>query len=214
MPYRWVPTAGGTGRYQNTKNGRFVPASTVRDELDNYLANSSEPIEALSTQLREGQVNVQYWKTAMKREIKNAHLNSVAESVGGYQNMTPEHYGRAGAYIKQQYGYLNDFADQISNGTQKLDGTLTRRMELYVKAGRESYYKSIQSQLSGDVTHIGSVKSNVDNCADCIRLDGKWFERGDSSYITIGNRICNKNCKCSERYGLMVEGAIVEVSRA
>lgn len=214
MPYRWVPSAGGTGRYQNTVNGRFVSADVVRDELDSYLASSNDPIQALSTQLREGQVNIADWQTSMKREIKNAHLNSIAESVGGYENMTQEHYGRAGAYIKEQYKFLREFATQIENGTQKLDGSLTRRMDLYIKAGRESYYKSIQAQLTGDVTHIGSILNPADHCADCVGLDGKWFVIGDGGYILIGNRICNKNCQCSERYGMVIEGQIVEVSRA
>jgi len=215
MPFRWEPNVTAGGRYRDTDTGRLVAPSVVRDELDNYLANSAEPIDALSEQLRTGQINVADWKTAMKTEIKSAHLNAAAESIGGYQNMTQEHFGRAGAYIKQQYGFLNDFAEQIADGTQKLDGTLTRRMQLYIDKGRESYYRSIQANLGGGVTHIGSILNPADHCIECVGFDGKWFEIGDTSYKAPGRRICNANCKCSERYGTISEdGTILMVGLA
>lgn len=192
-----------------------MPPQVVRAELDAYLANSAEPVIALQDALRNGAINIADWQTAMREQIKNAHINAIAESVGGYQNMTPADYGRAGQIIREQYGYLRDFADEIVSGKQRLDGTLNRRAKMYVDAARESYYKSINAKVqAGGITHICSVLNPADHCQECIALDGRWYEINDPTYNPPGNRICRKNCKCSEKYGVMVGGQIVEVGAA
>ena len=216
MPsYRWEPGTGATGRYRDLATGRFVPQTVVRAELDAYLAASREPVAALQDALRSGAINIADWQTAMRAEIKTAHLNAIAESVGGYQNMTPSDYGRAGQIIREQYSYLRDFADEIASGKQKLDGTLTRRANMYIDAGRESYYKSINAKVrAGGITHIASKLNPADHCIECVALNGRWYEINSPAYNPPGNRICMKNCKCSEVYGVMVDGQIVEVGAA
>ena len=217
MPdYTWVPGISGSGRYRNQSTGRFVNPSEVRNDLDLYLQASNEPIKALSEQLRSGAINIADWQTTMMTEIKNAHLNAIAETVGGYENMTPEHNGRAGAYIREQYKFLRDFANQIEDGTQPMDGTISRRSQLFIKAGRESYYKSIHAQLgSGTASHVRSIRFPGDSCEECKGFDGVWFVLGSSAYKLPGNRICNKNCRCSEQYGTLQEdGSIRTVGNA
>lgn len=216
MPsYRWEPGTGATGRYRDVATGRFVPPSVVRAELDAYLAASHEPVVALQDALRSGAINIADWQTAMRAEIKSVHLNAIAESVGGYQNMTAADYGRAGQIIREQYGYLRDFADEIISGKQRLDGTLDRRARAYINAGRESYYKSINAKVRDNgITHIASKLNPADHCQECIALDGRWYEIGDPTYNPPGNRICQKNCKCGEVYGVMVDGVIVQIGAA
>lgn len=215
MPdYRWEPGTAN-GRYRDTRTGRFLSSRVVRAELDAYLKATNTPIKALEQQLRDGVINLADWQTAMMREIKIAHLNSIAASVGGYNNMTQSDYGRAGQIIREQYEYLRGFAADIASGKQRLDGTLGRRMQAYIDAGRESYYKSINANIDrGVVTHIRSKLNPADHCAECVALDGRWYEIDDPTYNPPGNRICMKNCKCSEVYGRLVDGIIVEIGAA
>ena len=216
-----------TGRYRDTRTGRFVSPAIVRVELDQYLAKATDPVGALAEQLREGQININDWHTAMRREIKNTHLNAAANAVGGFDNMTPADYGRAGQIIRTQYSYLRNFADEIVSGEQKLDGTLSRRAKMYVDAGRETYYKTKHAkiseveQASGQRAVIGSVLNPADHCAECVSFDldqnpTRWFFLsnltavfGSGRYKEIGNRACRKNCKCSERTAFYIDGEIV-----
>lgn len=212
--YLWEPSAGIGGRYRDTRTGRFVSGAVVRGELDTYLAASDDVVAALAGQLRERAISLADWELAMRREIKRTHLNAIALERGGWSNMRPQDYGRAGQIIREQYGYLRDFANEIASGKQRLDGTLATRMRLYTQAGRESYYRSKHANIRAEITHVGSVRHARDSCAECVSLDGKWFTVGDPRYKLPGQRLCMKSCKCSERYGALVDGVIVELERA
>lgn len=210
--FRWLPRAGATGRYQDTVTGRFVSNAAVRNELDLFLDNATEPARALAGQLRDGSISLNDWETGMRRIIKNTHLSSIAEERGGWANMTQSDFGRAGQIVREQYKYLHNFAEEIASGKQRLDGTLDVRSDLYVKAGRETFYKSKQATAErNQLTHVRSRLNPADHCYECVAFDGKWYRLGDSNYKLPGQRICQKNCKCDEQYGVMVDGAIQEV---
>ena len=135
MPYRWEPSAGVSGRYRDATTGRYVAGSQVRRELDRYL-DAADPAKALAEALRGRAVSVADWEIAMRRVVKNTHLNAIALERGGYANMTPADYGRVGQIVREQYGYLKGFAADIASGKQKLDGTLARRASLYSQSAR------------------------------------------------------------------------------
>ena len=217
MPdFKWEPGTSATGRYRNAKTGRFVSPKVVRAELDTYLANAGEPVKALADALRNGRLNLLDWQVAMREQIKLTHLNAVAEAVGGYNNMTLSDYGRAGQLIREQYSYLQRFAQDIESGKQRLDGSLDRRAKMYIDAGRKSYYKALEAAIvQGRVTHIASVLNPADHCQECVELNGRWYRIDSGLYNPPGNRECRTNCKCSEKYGLeLADGTIQEVGAA
>ena len=198
MPYRWEPTAGVSGRYRDER-GRFVASSTVRRELDRYL-DAADPAKALAEALRGRQVSLADWEVAMRRHVKNTHLNAIALERGGWANMTPADYGRAGQIIREQYGYLKGFAADIASGKQRLDGTLGARARLYSQAGRNSYYRSKAANMSDRVTHQRSIRGKRDSCWQCIELDRKVFRIDDPTFPLPGRRVCNHNCGCHIEY--------------
>ena len=198
MPYRWEPNAGVSGRYRDER-GRFVASSTVRRELDRYLDNS-DPAKALAEALRGRQVSLADWEVAMRRHVKNTHLNAVAMERGGYANMRPQDYGRVGQIVREQYGYLRGFANDIASGKQRLDGTLGTRAKLYSQAARTSLYKSKAANMSGGVPHQRSIRSARDSCRQCLDLDRKVFRIDDPSFPLPGQRICRANCQCHLEY--------------
>jgi hypothetical protein len=184
----------------------------VRSELDAYLAASDDVVAALAGQLRDRAISLADWELAMRAEIKRTHLNAIAMQRGGWANMTPADYGRAGQIIREQYGFLKNFAADILSGKQRLDGTLARRMKLYVDAGRNSFYKSLHANRKPQITHVMSIRTARDSCKDCIELDRKWFRIGDPRYLLPGRRQCNHNCQCHETMGYFdAEGVAVEV---
>jgi hypothetical protein len=202
MPYRWEPDAGASGRYRNTATGRFVPGRVVRAELDTYLSNSDTAAKALAEALRVKSISLADWELGMRRHVKNVTLNAVAMERGGYANMRPSDYGRAGQIVREQYGYLKGFAGDIASGKQRLDGTLTTRAHLYTEAGRNAWYKSHEANLrqGAKVTHQRSIRGKRDSCWQCIELHGKVFAIGDPSFPLPGRRVCNHNCGCHLEY--------------
>jgi len=200
MPYRWEPTAGASGRYRDTRTGRFVPGKTVRLELDRYL-EKDDPAKALAMSLRNREISLADWELGMRRHIKNVHINAIALERGGYANMRPADYGRAGQIIREQYGYLKEFAKQIESGEQPLTGRFGQRAQLYSQAGRETFYRSKHANRQPDIEMVRSIRHARDSCVECVSLDGKWFRVGDPAYKLPGQRICSKKCRCSEELG-------------
>ena len=199
MPYRWEPSAGVSGRYRDATTGRYASGATVRRELDRYL-DAADPAKALAEALRGRQVSLADWEIAMRRHIKNTHLNAIAMERGGWANLTPVDFGRVGQIVREQYAYLKGFAADIASGKQRLDGTLGVRAKLYSQAGRNSYYRSKAANMSGKVTHQMSVRSARDSCWQCRELDRKVFRIDDTSFPLPGRRVCNHNCQCHLAY--------------
>jgi len=213
MPkYQWEPTAGVSGRYRDTETGRFIKSASVRAELDRYLDASDDAARALARALRNREVSLADWELGMRRLIKNTHLNAVALERGGWANMRPQDYGRAGQIIREQYGYLKQFGLGIASGKQRLDGTLDFRAKLYSQAGRETFYRSKQANLAPGIDMVRSIKHARDSCRDCEYLNGKWFKVGDPAYSLPGRRQCNKNCRCTEEYGRQTADGVVVVN--
>ena len=199
MPYRWEPNAGVSGRYRDTSTGRFVQGAAVRRELDRYL-DTADPAKALAEALRGRQLSVADWEVAMRRHVKNVNLNAIALERGGWANLTPSDFGRVGQIVREQYGYLKGFANDIASGKQRLDGTLGTRAKLYSQAARTSLYKSKAANMSGGVTHQRSIRSARDSCRQCLDLDRKVFRIDDASFPLPGQRICRANCQCHLEY--------------
>lgn len=209
--YRWEDAAGLTGRYRDTRTGRFVSPGIVRKELDTYLSAGDDTVQALADALRNREISLADFELAARRLIKNTHLNAIALERGGYANMTPADYGRAGQIIRQQYAYMKNFALDIASGKQRIDGTLSRRLRLYAQAGRNSFYRSHAGHLPGKVTHQRSIRTKRDSCWQCIELDRKVFAINDSSFPLPGRRVCNHNCGCHLEYLSMVDGEYVSL---
>lgn len=202
MPYRWDPNAGPAGRYRDAATGRFISHAAVRSQLDHYL-DTADPAKALATGLRDKSLSLADWELAMRQHVKTVHLNAIALERGGWANMRPSDYGRAGQIIREQYGYLKNFANDIATGKQRLDGTFPRRAQLYTQAARTSFYKSKHANRQEGIDMVRSRRHARDSCRECIDLDGKWFRIGDPAYKLPGQRICLSNCRCSEELGRM-----------
>ena len=198
MPYRWEPSTGVSGRYRDER-GRFVAGGVVRRELDHYL-DADDPAKALAEALRGRSLSLADWELGMRRHVKNTHLNAIAMERGGWANMRPQDYGRAGQIIREQYGYLRNFGRQIASGEQRLDGTLGVRASLYTGAGRSTFYASKRANRRPEVTHVRSIRSARDSCIQCVKLDRVVFRIDDPTFPLPGHRICNHNCRCSLEY--------------
>lgn len=207
--FRWNSAAG---QYIDQR-GRFVPRAAVRAELDNVLEGLSAKADLASRALITGTIDINEWLATMMGLSKRAHLVGAASQRGGWAQMTQADFGRVGQIVKQEYEYLRTFAEQIASGQQPLDGNLARRAQLYMQAGRDTFYTFQRLEMRGKgYMGVTSVRNATDSCADCLALDGieyTWDE-GQRQYVNssaaitvykpIGRRICNKSCKCNEKY--------------
>jgi hypothetical protein len=203
--YVWEPRAS---RYRDSR-GRFVPATAVRAELDKSIEQSGQSVRALSEQLQRGEINLRQWQLGMIDEIRSSQLAGVASSKGGFAQMTQADYGWAGQRIREQYGYLDNFARQIASGEQRLDGTFPMRAEQYVKASRASHEAMRRREASKRGEDLmRNILHPADHCPDCIAQAALgWIPIDDPRYIPIGQRQCRMNDRCTIEFSALVQVA-------
>jgi hypothetical protein len=201
-PYTWD---AGSRRYRSTSTGRFVSAAAVRAELDKSIDAAARAMREASESLRTGGMSLAQWELRMAEEIRNSYLASTALAKGGWAQMTPADYGRAGRAIRNQYEYLRKFAADIASGKQKLDGTLGRRAELYVQASRGAYEETRRrDEANRGMSEERRVRHARDSCETCVTEAGKgWQPIG--TLRQIGDSQCLSRCKC--QFEFRVAGA-------
>jgi hypothetical protein len=195
-PYTWDARVA---RFRGA-NGRYVPASAVRDALDKSIDASAWAMREASEALRAGQMSLAQWELTMAAEIRNSHLAATALARGGWDFMTPADYGRAGRVIREQYRHLQKFAAQIASGAQKLDGTLARRASLYIDASRAHYAAARKREMEVlGADEERRFRHARDSCPTCIGESNKgWSPLG--TLRPIGDSECIVKCKCTFGY--------------
>jgi hypothetical protein len=195
--YLWNERAA---QYINRATGRFVSRQVIRDQLDKVIDASSQVMRALSQQLRDGDISLAEWQGSMMQQIKTTHLAGGAMQRGGWQQMSQADFGRVGRIVRDEYGFLRDFANEIASGRQKLDGTLVRRSALYGQQGRPTYLAFWDNEATKrGFDEERSILQPAEHCTECVSEDAKDFQPiGDM--IPIGRRICRSNDRCLKEY--------------
>ena len=194
--YRWNAAAG---QYIG-ENGKFISRVRVRGALDTFISASTNSMEVISKSLVNGELSLAQWQSQMMVLSKDVNLAGAALERGGWYQMDPSAFGRAGSKIKGEYGFLNDFAEQIASGKQPLNGTLPRRARLYGEQGRVTYYDfSRVSAIEDGFTEERSVLTPGDTCEECAGEAAKDFVP-IGTLQPIGKRECLSNCNCFMEY--------------
>jgi hypothetical protein len=97
-------------------SGRFVKESSLKRALTRFADNAGAEIRGLAEQLNEGRISLAEWQAGTAARVKDLHLAMSAAARGGFHNLTQADYGRIGARLRRQYGYLQRFALDIEAG--------------------------------------------------------------------------------------------------
>jgi hypothetical protein len=200
MPdYGWNPFAN---RYVNLDTGRFVSSTAVRNALEDVMEVSAINMNTLSQQLVNGEVSLADWQRGMMQQVKLSHTAAAASANGGFAQMTQSDWGFAGSLIRKQYDYLNNFAGQIANGEQGLNGQVIVRADLYGQAARGTFEAQRQrlevSNGMEEERRILEIKDGA-NCEGCIeQAELGWQPIG--TLDPIGAEECLTNCRCEFEY--------------
>ncbi len=185
----------GAGRYVDLSTGRFIPRSLVADVLEKVITASQQQIEALTQSLLDGNITLSEWQLSMERELKAIHTLSAALARGGWSQMEFSDWGRVGAFIKRQYSWLDNFANEIYSGVQPT-GSIMRRAKLYAQSGMSTYedVRRIQAQEQG-FNEERRLLSSAEHCQGCVTEAAKgWQPIG--TLRRIGDAECATNCLC------------------
>ncbi len=204
--YGWNETSS---RYYNLATGQFVSFIEVRNALEFNITASQIQMHSLTEQLIARTISLEQWQIGMAQEIKIAHTSAAAAARGGWAQMTQADWGAVGQQLRVQYEFLRNFANEISNGTQLLNGSALVRADLYGQAARgtfEEMRRRMEEIINGMEEEIRDL-GEADHCVDCLAAAGHWAPIG--TLPKIGESVCIVNCHCRFRFRKFVKGKYV-----
>lgn len=199
--FGWNETAG---RYIELSTGRFVTFAEVRDALETVIDASGVRIGQITEQLMSGQLNIADWQIAMMEQIKIEHTAAAAAANGGWAQMSQSDWGAVGRMIRDQYEYLNRFAEQLASGEQALNGVVPVRADMYADAARATFEEMRRryERLYNGATEEIRVLGEADHCNGCLEQAGMgWQPVG--TLMPIGSQECITRCHCRYKYRRM-----------
>lgn len=157
-------------------------------------------LQLLAERLIAGQISVAEWQAAMREFIRTIHRQAAIVAMGGAENVTFSVWGYVGHLVKNQYRYLDGFAqDIINNPDAWLNGRLLVRMRLYERAEWGAFEELIRRhRIEQGFTEEMRELGVADHCDDCLQWAGKWAPIG--TLPRIGESVCRNNCHCVFKY--------------
>lgn len=184
----------------------------VHADLEQVMISAAEDMGVASGRLATGQITVEEWRDAMRDGVRRLHTSSTALAQGGFNKISDVGVGRLESRIASELGYLEKFAAQIADGTQRvswidpvtgermIDGRFASRASMYAESGHATMENARRGINAIDgVTHERRVLDDVENCDDCVgyALEG-WQPIG--TLPEIGDSQCMTNCRCEFEY--------------
>ena len=190
----WDPVRGV---YVIVFSQEVITFQVVREITERVAQTQLRDMESLSRQLKAGEISLADWQIGMARNIKILHVNAAVLARGGWAQMSQADWGAVGARVRTQYNYLRNFARQIADGTQALDGRLLVRSGMYEDAARGTYedMRRRVEELYNGMEEEMRVLGAADHCDDCLNYAAlRWQPIG--SLPRIGDSQCRVNCHC------------------
>lgn len=120
-------------RYRDADSGRFVAERTVRGIRQGLIDRATAEVDALTSQLADGTITTAEWTVQMRDAVKRLTIDQYLLGRGGRNSMTQADWGRIGYRLREQYAYLQRFAEQVDQG-MLTDAQIAARARMYVGA--------------------------------------------------------------------------------
>lgn len=183
------------GRYRD-EDGHPVADTRVRSGVDAAVDLAARRMADTSARLRSGAITVEQFQAEMFRHVKDVHVAASLAAYGGREQMDPSRWGRVGARIRSEYGYVRGMTSDLLDGKQPLTPALDARARQYAQAGRHTF-TAVQRREASDRGNRSerNVLGSAEHCPDCQAQTARgWVTIGSLGFP--GNRRCRSNCRC------------------
>lgn len=186
----------GAGQYRDRITKQFVPRSRVLLEVDRESARTATRLQGLTRLLIAERITLPEWQIRFAEELKSAHLRQTMLGAGGRSQLTPQHYGKVGWQLRQEYRYLDRFAKAIQDGKITPSAAL-RRSAWYAESTALSFHRAEQVTKGRDgFEGKRSLDAGADHCPSCPQYVTDGFVAA-STIVPVGtNCECGRKCRC------------------
>jgi hypothetical protein len=181
-------------RWRESSTGQFFSKEAVVAEMRVHQEATYSTLQGLTRDLYAGRINLAQWQIGTASEIKDAHLAQAMFGAGGRANMGNVEWGRVGQTLREQYSFLDKFAQAIARG-EISEAMALNRIEMYGDASQQSYWAEFAQQRTGRMRY---VLHPAEHCGDCIdRAVGTYTRETLRGYPGDGSTQCGPHDKCT-----------------
>ena len=146
-PWVWNDKAK---RYRDTTTGRFISHHKAITLRDFYIEAKKGDMDKLSRRLINKDVSLPQWTLEMRSQVKDTFINEYMLARGGRNNMTQADWGRVGAMLKKQYGYIDNFGADIK-AEKVSEGQMRTRARMYISSGTQAFERARAESVGAPV---------------------------------------------------------------
>lgn len=189
-----------SNRYRYRDSGRFVPREAMLNLQKGYVETIKGDLQTLGKLVADGKISLRTWQEATAKTIKSLHLNQAILGRGGVDRMTSGDYLRVGRELRSQYGYLRQFAIDLTTG-KMTRAQFEARLDLYANASNVSAAASQQqNSIEGGARFMRRRLHAAESCPDCIEYAARGVVPIGSLPLPKQNCQCGANCRCTVEY--------------
>jgi hypothetical protein len=193
-------------RLYRDNNGNLITRRELKALIDNLTATVQKDAAKIASAFDAGELSASAFADAMSELLTSAHIVAASVGKGGRELMTAADWGKVGAKIKWQNGYLEKFAKKLATGTLSKANTLNRARSYvnsvyisYAKTFLESQAEVLQPETDKVITDENMlcrlVQNSEEGCEECSAdADEGWMPVSEMG--ELGSRICGDYCKC------------------
>ncbi len=149
-----------------------MPLNTAqRDLLVDWQDISIGQFDRYADAWTTGEISLADYERLFKQELKDLYIASVWTATGSPEATTQRHYGLAGRRLRDQYGFVSDFFQEVEAGEMTIN-QIKARGALYARSSRQ-----ITEQIGGQQDGLPLLPA----------------------YPADGSTICKTNDKCTLR---------------
>jgi len=184
------------------KTKRFVgvPRLAVRKEIDKLTEHVAKEAAQIAGRLKAKTISLGEFELQMRELLRSAHIVAASVGKGGRARMLQKDWGRVGAKIKWQNGYLSKFARKIERGAVSDIATVSRARS-YASSIYISFARTFQESQTEFVTEgknpnlVRLITNSEEGCQECADDESRgWVSVDDMA--ELGTRLCGDFCKC------------------
>ena len=188
--------------YRDRATGYYVKNETILNLTESFIKdNVKVRLTDLTDKMLAGTITLEQWQEKAAVVVKQGYLVNSFIGKGGVQNMTQKDYGAIGGHLAFEYRHLNQFGQDIKNGTAT-GGQIEIRIGMYGDGTRKAYFEARERSIKENktLTEERRILGQAEHCPDCL----EYASRG---WVPVGNTpapgvacACKHNCKCDKEY--------------
>jgi hypothetical protein len=180
------------------ENGKTIPREVIREKAEYHALKTGAKLKQFTRKALNRKMDAADFEQGFRAILKDSHLVAGMLGRGGKDNTHLVHYGAIGRSLKEQYGYLSKFTDDLVDGKLSMKQALHRAAQ-YGASSLQSFSTAEMSAIKDAEFTKGrrSLTPGAAHCAECREYVTKGYV--DLNLIVpIGvNCSCRGNCRCT-----------------